>query len=59
MSFDNKQYMVEFKSGKTVHVGAEDVEEVKQYCADEYPSNVIDTIYLQVFFNDVDDDGRC
>jgi hypothetical protein len=51
--------MVEFKSGKTVYVGAEDIEEVKQYCADEYPMNVIDTIYLEVFFNDVDDDGRC
>ncbi len=49
MSFDNKNYMVEFKSGKTVHVGAEDIQEVKQYCADEYPSNVIDTIYLNVF----------
>ena len=49
MSFDNKNYMVEFKSGKTVYVGAEDIQEVKQYCADEYPSNVIDTIYLNVF----------
>ena len=59
MSYDSdfeRVYMVEFKSGS---VGAEDIEEVKQYCAEEYPSNVIDTIYLEVFFNDVDDDGRC
>jgi hypothetical protein len=43
--------MVEFKDGRTAHIGGEDIEEVKQYCADNYTSTEIDTIYLEVFCN--------
>jgi hypothetical protein len=63
MSFANeirfKHYMVEFKNGNTAHIGGEDVDEVKEYCAKEYAGQPINTIYLEVFFNDGDDDGRC
>jgi hypothetical protein len=54
-----KHYMVEFKNGNTVHIGGEDIDEVKEYCTKEYVGQSINTIYLEVFFNDDDDDGRC
>ena len=40
MSFANeirfKHYMVEFDSGRTAHIGGEDVEEVRDYCKQNY-----------------------
>jgi hypothetical protein len=51
--FDTENiYMVEFKSGRIVHVSFYEVEDVKQYCADEYPSEVINTIHKEVYCND-------
>ena len=47
-----RTYLVEFKSGKTIHMGAEDLQEVLERCEDEYPANVIDTIYKEVYYNE-------
>ena len=52
MSYDSdfeSVYMVEFESGKTIHVQFFDVEEVKEYCADNHPKDVIKTIYKEVY----------
>jgi hypothetical protein len=45
-------YMIEFKSGRIVHLSFYEVEDVKQYCADEYPNEVIKSIYKEVYYND-------
>lgn len=47
-----KSYLVEFKSGKTVHFSAEDLQEVLDRCNDEYPKNVVDTVYKEVYYNE-------
>ena len=44
-----KHYMVEFDSGRTAHIGGEDVFEVKDYCKENYSGDRIKTIYLEVF----------
>ena len=53
MSFANeirfKHYMVEFDSGRTAHIGGEDVEEVKEYCADNHAGDSIKSIYEEVY----------
>jgi hypothetical protein len=52
MSYDadyESVYMVEFESGKTIHVQFFDVEEVKDYCADNHPKDVIKIIYKEVY----------
>jgi len=52
MSYDSDYesvYMVEFDSGKTIHVQFFDVEEVKEYCADNHAGQVIKTIYKEVY----------
>ena len=52
MSYDSDYesvYMVEFFSGKTIHVQFFDVEEVKEYCKDMHPNNIIKTIYAEVY----------
>jgi hypothetical protein len=52
MSYDadyESVYMVEFESGKTIHVQFFDVEEVKEYCADNHPKDVIKIIYKEVY----------
>jgi len=52
MSYDSdyeSDYMVEFDSGKTIHVQFFDVEEVKEYCADNHAGQVIKTIYKEVY----------
>jgi hypothetical protein len=41
--------MVEFESGKTIHVSFYDVEEVKEYCADNHDGQVIKSIYKEVY----------
>jgi hypothetical protein len=61
MSYDSDYeniYMVEFKSGKTIHVAQFTLQDVQEWCEDNYPDDTINTIYKQVFFND-DEDGRC
>jgi len=47
-----KHYMVEFDSGRTAHIGGEDIEEVRDYCKQNYADNKIHTIYLEVFVAD-------
>jgi hypothetical protein len=49
-------YMVQFKSGRTIHLMCEDLQEVLERCADEYPANVIDTIYKEVYCNGSEDE---
>ena len=52
MSYDSDYesvYMVEFESGKTIHVQFFDVEEVKEYCADNHPKDIIKVIYKEVY----------
>jgi hypothetical protein len=59
MSYDSDYesvYMVEFFSGKTIHVQLFDVEEVKEYCKDMHPNDIIKTIYAEVYTNDGEDD---
>jgi hypothetical protein len=49
-------FLVEFKSGKTVHFASEDLQEVLDRCADEYPANVISSVYKEVYYNDEEND---
>ena len=52
MSYDadyESVYKVEFDSGKTIHVQLFDIEEVKEYCRDMYPKDIIKTIYKEVY----------
>lgn len=51
--FDTENiYMVEFKSGRVIYTSFYELEDVKQYCAEEYPSEVIKTIYIEVYVGD-------
>jgi hypothetical protein len=43
--------MVEFESGRTIHVQFFDVEEVKDYCSQHHPDKVIKSIYQEVYCN--------
>jgi hypothetical protein len=59
MSYDSDYenvYMVEFQSGRVIHVGQYTVEDVKEYCADEHPDEVIKSIYEEVYTNDGEDE---
>ena len=59
MSYDSdfeRVYMVEFQSGRVIHVGQYTVEDVKEYCADEHPDEVIKSIYEEVYTNDGEDE---
>ena len=52
MSYDSdfeSIYMVEFTSGRIIHTGQFTVEDVIEYCADEYKNEVIKTIYKEVY----------
>lgn len=52
MSYDSdfeSVYMVEFDSGRTIHVQFFDVEEVKEYCEQNHPNDTIKTIYKEVY----------
>jgi hypothetical protein len=53
MSYDadyESVYMVEFDSGRTIHVQFFDVEEVKDYCKQNHAGQVIKSIYKEVYF---------
>lgn len=55
MSYDSDYenvYMVEFESGRTIHVGQFTVEDVIEYCADTYAGDAIKTIYQKVYVAD-------
>jgi hypothetical protein len=52
MSYDSdfeSVYMVEFASGRTIHVGQFTVQDVIQYCNDEHEGEVIKSIYEEVY----------
>jgi hypothetical protein len=54
MSYDNdceSVYMVEFESGRNIHVQFFDVEEVKGYCKQNHSGDIIKTIYKEVYCN--------
>jgi len=55
MSYDTdfeNVYMVEFVSGRTIHVGQFTVQDVIEYCADEHEDEVIKSIYEEVYWKD-------
>ncbi len=52
MSYDadfENIYVVEFVSGRTIHVGQFTVEDVIEYCNDEHEGEVIKSIYQEVY----------
>jgi len=52
MSYDSdfeNVYMVEFVSGRTIHVGQFTVQDVIEYCNDEHGGEVIKSIYQEVY----------
>jgi len=52
MSYDSdfeNVYMVEFESGRTIHVGQYTVQDVIEYCNDEHEGEVIKSIYQEVY----------
>ena len=54
MSYDSDYesvYMVQFESGRTIHVGHWTVQDVIEYCADEHKGEVIKSIYQEVYCN--------
>jgi len=55
MSYDSdfeRVYMVEFQSGRVIHVGQYTVQDVLEYCADEHESEVIKSIYEEVYIGE-------
>ncbi len=52
MSYDSdfeSVYMVEFSSGRTIHVMYFDVDEVLEHCRQHYPDAEIKSIYKEVY----------
>jgi hypothetical protein len=52
MSYDSdfeNIYMVEFESGRIIHVGQFTVQDVIDYCADEHEGEFIKSIYEEVY----------
>jgi hypothetical protein len=45
-------YMVEFVSGRTIHVGQFTVQDVIEYCNDEHEGEVIKSIYQEVYITE-------
>ena len=59
MSYDSDYesvYMVEFQSGRTIHVSFYELQDVKEYCADEYPNETIKTVYKEVYLGENEDE---
>jgi hypothetical protein len=59
MSYDSdveNVYMVEFQSGRTIHVSFYELQDVKEYCADEFPNETIKTVYKEVYFGEDEDE---
>ena len=57
MSYDSdfeRAYMVEFVSGRTIHVGQFTVQDVIEYCNDEHEGEVIKSIYEEVYTGEED-----
>lgn len=58
MSYDSdyeSTYMVEFTSGRTIHVSFFDVEEVIEYCNAKHKKQEIKMIYKEVYANSEED----
>jgi hypothetical protein len=58
MSFDfdvENVYMVEFESGRIIHVGQFTVEDVIEYCANEHEGEIIKSIYEEVYTGELED----
>ena len=61
MSYDSdveNNYMVEFESGRIIHLSFYEVQDVKEFCADEYPNEIIKTIYQEVYVAEDGDEGE-
>jgi hypothetical protein len=59
MSYDSdveNVYMVEFESGRIIHLSFYEVQDVKEYCADEFPNETIKTVYKEVYFGEDEDE---
>jgi hypothetical protein len=59
MSYDSdveNVYMVEFQSGRTIHVSFYELQDVKEYCADEFPNETIKTVYKEVYLGENEDE---
>jgi hypothetical protein len=57
MSYDSdieNVYMVQFESGRTIHVSFYELQDVKEYCADEHPNETIKTVYKEVYLGEND-----
>jgi hypothetical protein len=57
MSYDSdfeRVYMVEFVSGRTIHVGQFTVQDVIEYCNDQHEGEVIKSIYEEVYTGEED-----
>lgn len=55
MSYDadyESVYMVQFDSGRIIYTSFYEVEDVKEFCADEYPNETIKAIYKEVYTAD-------
>jgi hypothetical protein len=59
MSYDSdveNVYMVEFQSGRTIYVSFYELQDVKEFCADEYPNETIKTVYKEVYLGENEDE---
>jgi hypothetical protein len=60
MSYDSdfeNVYMVEFVSGRVIHVGQFTVQDVIEYCNDEHEGEVIKSIYEEVYVAEEEDEN--
>jgi len=58
MSYDSDYeniYMVEFESGRVIHVGQFTVQDVIEYCTNEHEGEIIKSIYEEVYTGEVED----
>ena len=58
MSYDSdfeNVYMVNFVSGRTIHVSQYTVQDVIEYCADEHEGEVNKSIYKEVYAGEEED----
>ena len=59
MSYDSDVeniYMVEFESGRIIHLSFYEVQDVKEFCADEYSNETIKVIYKEVYVGGEEDE---
>ena len=55
MSYDSNfesVYMVEFESGRIIYTSFYEVQDVKEFCVNEYPNETIKAIYKEVYVAD-------